>query len=185
MLEEKKIVSQILQGDMQAFEQIVKRNEKLVFSIIYRLVDKKQDAEDICQEVFIKVYRGLGSFSFESKLSTWIAKIAYLTSINHLRKSGNATGFHSVDHLADFEFSGDTPDIILEKKNINSYLLHLIDQLPPAYKTVITLYHIHQLSYDEIKDVTGMPDGTVKVYLLRARKLLKQKVEAFLKTEIA
>ena len=86
MFNEKEVVTRILNGDMRAFELLVKQYEKLVFYVTYRLVKEQQAAEDICQEVFIKVYNSLIRFNFQSKLSTWIARITYLTAINYTRK---------------------------------------------------------------------------------------------------
>lgn len=86
MLPEEELVAKILKGNASAFEVLVKRYEKLVLHVACKLIKRDEEVMDICQEVFIKVYKGLGNFSFQSKLSTWIARIAYLTSLNHLQK---------------------------------------------------------------------------------------------------
>ncbi|MBL7726988.1 MAG: RNA polymerase sigma factor [Dinghuibacter sp.] len=184
MSEEQQLVEQVLRGDMQAFRQLVKNYEKLVWTVAARLIEQKEEREDLCQEVFIKVYRGLPGFAFESKLSTWIARITYLTAINHLRKDKYKTVSHNqLEDLVLSPAAQDNPGETMEKKSLQAYLNQLIDQMPPAYKTVITLFHLQQCAYDEIVAITGMPAGTVKVYLLRARKLLKEKLETFLKNE--
>jgi len=144
-------------------------------------MNNKEDAEDICQEVFVKVYNNLGGFSFQSRLSTWIARIAYNTSINYLKKhKGTETISHHAD-LESFHFTDDNPEKQLTKKDHAEYIHQLINQMPVHYKTVITLYHLNEFSYQEIEDITGIPEGTVKSYLFRARKLLKEKLQTHLK----
>jgi len=178
MQNEEEIISRIVSGDLIAFKILVKQYEKLVTFMICRLVQNEEDTKDLCQEVFIKVYRHLGSFKFQSKLSTWIAQIAYGTAINHLKK---VSGKRSLtDDIADFENYHKTtedPESILSKKNTSAFIHQQIEKLPVHYRTVLTLYHLNEFSYQEIEGITGMPEGTVKNYLFRARKLLKEKLE--------
>lgn len=183
MFKEEEVIPKILKGDLQAFSLLVKQYEQLVFYVINRLVNHTEDKEDICQEVFIKVHKNLKSFAFKSKLSTWIARIAYLTSVNYLRDHKKAVLSDYPDNLDDIYFTDENPEQLLTKKDINEYLNKLINKLPLHYKTVITLYHLNEFSYNEIEEITGMPEGTVKSYLFRARKLLKEKLETYLKNE--
>jgi RNA polymerase sigma factor (sigma-70 family) len=184
MFNEKEVVTRVLNGDMRAFELLVKQYERLVFYVIHRLVKEQQAAEDICQEVFIKVYNSLTRFSFQSKLSTWVARIAYLTAINYVRKYKREKASDYPDDIENFHFTVDTPDQLLTKKETANYVEQLILQLPEKYRTVLTLYHLNEFSGPEIEEITGMPEGTVKSYLFRARKLLKEKLEAYLKDEM-
>ena len=182
MQNEEEIISRIVNGDLAAFKILVKQYEKLVTCMIGRLVQNKEDAQDISQEVFIKVYKSLSGFKFQSKLSTWIAQIAYGTAINHLRK---VSGKRNVtDDIADYENYHKTtedPESILAKKNTSAFIQQQIEKLPVHYRTVLTLYHLNEFSYLEIEAITGMPEGTVKNYLFRARKLLKEKLEIYIK----
>ena len=184
MFNEKEVVTRILNGDMRAFELLVKQYERLVFYVIHRLVKEQQGAEDICQEVFIKVYNGLVRFNFQSKLSTWIARIAYLTAINYLRKYNREKASGYPDDIESYHFTVDTPELLFTKKDTANYIEQLILQLPEKYRTVLTLYHLNEFSGPEIEQITGMPEGTVKNYLFRARKLLKEKLEVYLKNEL-
>src|SRR4051812_12603985 len=86
MFNEKKIVSRVIAGDMAAFAQLVRQYEGLVRHIAGRLANNREDAKDICQEVFISVYKGLPGFAFQSKLSSWIGRIAWHTTVSYLRK---------------------------------------------------------------------------------------------------
>jgi RNA polymerase sigma factor (sigma-70 family) len=181
MFNETEIVSQAINGSINAFELIVKQYEKLVFSILNKLLGTNEDVEDVCQEVFIKVHRNLKGFQFQSKLSTWIARIAYLTALNHIKKNSKHNNSIYTDELDNFHFTSDNPESIVASKDISNYIIKLIEQMPLQYKTVLTLYHINEFSYQEIEQATGMPEGTVKGYLFRARKLLKEKIELLIK----
>ena len=185
MLHEQQLVAKILQGDARSFELLVKQYEKLVIHVTSRLIKREEDITDVCQEVFIKVYHGLGKFTFKSKLSTWIARIAYLSSINHLRKYKTESHYRITEdiELDNYHFSEETPERLLIKKDVAAYIQHLVMQLPLAYRTVLTLYHLEEFSYNEIQEITGMPEGTIKSYLSRARVLLKDKLTVYLKNE--
>jgi RNA polymerase sigma factor (sigma-70 family) len=178
----KLVLQQIKGGDRKAFSVLVKQYQGLVFHVVQRIVTTPEDVEDISQEVFIKVYRQLNTFAFESKLATWIARIAYLTAIDYLRKfpSNSTDCAQPVDQL---QFTHDTPEQLLIQSDVSSYVQKLIDTLPESYRVVLTLYHLEEFSHAEIEQITGMPVGTIKSYLFRARKLLKDRLAISLKED--
>ena len=176
------LVQQILNGNSNAFRYLVSKNQQLVVHIVGRIVRQQEDLEDICQEVFIKVYRKLEKFRGDSKLSTWIATIAYNTAISKFRKN-NRLGEVEFDEQFEIEPDLKTPAAIVEQEEAKKYLLEMIEQLPVNYRAVLTLFHLQEFSYREIEQITGMPEGTVKSYLSRARGLLKNKLEEFSKSE--
>jgi len=184
MFNEQEVVTRVLKGDLRAFELLVKQYEKLVFYVIHRLVKDQHAAEDICQEAFIKVHKSLVRFNFQSKLSTWIARITYLTAINYVRKYNREKAPEYPDDIENYHFTIDTPEQLLTKKDTANYVEQLVMQLPEKYRSVLTLYHLNEFSGPEIAVITGMPEGTVKSYLFRARKLLKEKLEVYLKHEL-
>src|ERR1700743_1732047 len=184
MFNEKEVVTKVLAGDTRAFELLVKQYERLVFHVTYRLVRDEDDLKDVCQEVFIKVHKGLFRFNFQSKLSTWIAQVAYFTAINYLKKYNNGRTAAYPEDIESYHFTNDNPEQLLTKKEVSNYVEELILQLPEVYRTVITLYHLNEFSCEEIGEITGMPEGTIKSYLFRARKLLKQKIEVYLKNDM-
>jgi RNA polymerase sigma factor (sigma-70 family) len=184
MFNEKQVVTSVLAGDVRAFELLVKQYERLVFYVVNRLINDTEDKEDVCQEVFIKVHKNLHRFEFQSKLSTWIARIAYLTAVNQFKKNNNTRTSALPDDIENYHFTNENPEQLLTKKDVSTYIDKLITQLPEKYRTVITLYHLNEFSCLEIEEITGMPEGTVKNYLFRARKLLKEKIEAYLKSEM-
>jgi RNA polymerase sigma factor (sigma-70 family) len=178
MIDDRALVSQVLEGNMQAFKMLIKLHERLVAHMVGRLVTNKEEHEEICQDVFLKVYDKLSEFNFQSKLSTWIATIAYRHGINAIRKSKHL--FFEIpddDNSGNYFVSEENPEESISDKDMEDYIFSLIEKLPPKYKLVLTLYHVEELNYQEIGGITGMPEGTVKNYLFRARTLLKEKVK--------
>ena len=173
------LIAQIQNGNTDAFQQFIERYKRLVFHIVYRTISNQTDQEDICQDIFIKIYQNLSKFRFESKLSTWIAKIAYNTCLNYLKKkkiplfsdiaSDSKVFEESVADESSFESSFENRDILL---CIQDEIRHL----PVPFRTAITLYHIENMSYNEISQVMALPEGTVKSHLFRARKILRKKL---------
>jgi len=169
------LINQILNGNSNAFTYLVTRYQKLVVHITGRLIQRQDELEDVCQDVFLKVYQNLGKYRNECRLSTWIATIAYNTSINYLRKFKKGVEVNADDSVALrnlTDFKSDDP----EKADLHRYIREQIELLPVHYRTILTLYHLEEFSYQEIEQITGMPEGTVKSYLFRAKALLKEKL---------
>jgi RNA polymerase sigma factor (sigma-70 family) len=185
MIDDQTLVANVLAGDTQAFRQLIRQHERLVNHMIGRLIKQTEEVEEVCQDVFLKVYEKLGEFNFQSKLSTWIATIAYRHAINHLRKKKMLySDIPDEESFTKRFIEEENPESLLEEQDLDSYVMKLIDELPAQYKTILTLYHIQEMNYNEICEVTGMPEGTVKNYLFRARNLLKEKVKKQLRFEI-
>lgn len=179
------LVRQVLNGNNHAFRFLVSKYQRLVLHIVGRVVLQNDEVEDICQEVFIKVFRKMKRFRGESKLSTWIATIAYNTAITHFRKRSRRgeVSYDEQPRLIGMEKDTGSNQKIVEKEEARKYLLKLIGALPVNYRTVLTLYHLEEFSYREIEEITGMPEGTIKSYLSRARKMLKGKIEKVARLE--
>ncbi len=181
MNEDQALVLRITRGDMQAFRMLIQRHQRLVGHMIGRLIDNAEDREELCQDVFLKVHEKLSEFNFQSKLSTWIATIAYRHAINHLRK--NRIEVSDVPEEESFTahfVATDNPGEKIEEDNLNEWVLRFIGQLPVQYRAVLTMYHLDNMTYPEIGAATGMPEGTVKNYLFRARAMVKEKVMKYL-----
>ena len=180
MTDDRALVSRIVGGDMQAFRLLIKQHERIAAHMIGRLIDREEDREELCQDVFLKVFEKIGDFNFQARLSTWIATIAYRHAINHLRKKKiPVSDIPDEERFSSHFISTDNVEEKLEDKDLDDMVLKLIGQLPVQYKTVLTLYHLDGKSYPEIGEITGMPEGTVKNYLFRARNLLKEKVKKY------
>lgn len=183
MNDDQALASYVAQGNQHAFELLIRKYQRLVVHMVGRVVNNSEDLEEICQDVFLKVYEKISEFNFQSKLSTWIATIAYRHAINHLRKKRIEVA--DIDEkFAERFMADDSPAETLEGNEMDSIVLSMIDKLPPQYKIVLTLYHLEDMNYAEIGEATGMPEGTVKNYLFRARQLLKEKVKTYLGKEV-
>jgi RNA polymerase sigma factor (sigma-70 family) len=177
--ESRLLVAEVLNGKSAAFKILIERHQKLVSHVVFRMVSNRSDREDICQEVFIKVYQNLSGFNYESKLSTWIASIAYNTCINHLEKKRLLllNDLHQEENaLEQYPSHTVTPDSYAETQDIATRVRSEIDKLPVHFRAVVTMYHLNEMSYEEITKATGMPLGTVKSYLFRGRKFLKDRL---------
>ena len=177
------LVSAVLSGNRAALQEFIKRHERLVTHMVARLVDDKSDREELCQDVFLKAFEKLSEFNFQSKLSTWMATIAYRHGVNHLRKR-KMKWIDLPEENEDRNFvEPSDAQVNLEEDDLETIILENLKLLPPQYKIVLTLYHLENMNYGEIGETTGMPEGTVKNYLFRARNLLKEKVKNYLGTE--
>jgi RNA polymerase sigma-70 factor (ECF subfamily) len=177
---DKQLVELVLSGDKQAFNRIILATEGLVAQIVFRLIPGEEDQKDVAQDIYLKIFHHLKDFKFQSKLSTWVGKIAYNTCLNRLGKKQPALHVAVAEEDMDegggrevFRAVEETDQPFLQKE-LRELIAREIARLPPIYQTLIGLYHQEELSYQEIGTITGLPEGTVKSYLFRARKLLKK-----------
>lgn len=173
------LVERVLGGEKRAFRLIIHQNKRLVCHVIYRMVKNEQDKEDLIQEVFLRVYQNLGRFEQKAKLSTWIARIAFNTTLNYLEKKRVPLYEDMCGEGESIETCPDrlpSPDDTVESRQSSVSLSVEIDKLPIHYGLILSLYHLQEMSYREISEVMRLPDGTVKSYLFRARKMLKERL---------
>ena len=191
-LTDRQLVEKVLTGDTSAFATIIKNTEVLVAQIVFKMVDNIEDRKDLAQDVYLKAYKNLPGFRFGSKLSTWIAQVSYNTCLDYLRKKKLVLQ-DTVHDDGDEDLPGINNKYSLElnvgadkdifRKELSGILKTEIDRLPVIYKTLITLYHNEEMSYDEIAQITQLPEGTLKNYLFRARKALKNSLLQHYKKE--
>lgn len=181
MFNEVELVSNIVSGDMRSFTTLVKQYEKLVFSIVKRMLPNTSDVADVCQDVFVEVFKSLKKFKFESSLATWIGRIAYFTAVTYVRKYYKQALTDDLDTIGAAITSPDGLEQLISNKDELTIIQLLIGKMPLNYKAVLTLYHIEGFSYHEIAVMMEIPEGTVKGYLFRARKLLKDVLAKHLK----
>jgi RNA polymerase sigma-70 factor (ECF subfamily) len=183
-LDEKLLVNAVLSADRKAFEQLIRNYEGLVIHIVGTLIKNEQDREDLCQDVFMKVYEKLNGFQFRSKLSTWIGNIAYNASINFLQKkravflddllgSDQNEEFNNYERISKVD-DDQTPETMLIQKDVSRLLDQVVESLPKIQKTILLLFHQDEISLEEISMIMEMPVNTVKSHLFRARTRLKE-----------
>jgi len=173
------LIEEILSGNQKAFQTFIETYQRLVSHVVFRMVPDEADREDLCQDIFLKIYKNLPEFKFNSKVSTWIARIAYNTCVNYLEKrklplfEDLSTERISLDNLSGTLVA---PDEYAEERDISQRLKIEIEKLPVHFRTILTLFHLESMSYHEIGDIMKLPEGTVKSYLFRARKSLKERL---------
>jgi RNA polymerase sigma-70 factor (ECF subfamily) len=175
------LVVRALAGREEDFEQLVRRYQRPIVAYVYRMVGDYDAALDLAQEVFIKIYGSLARYRPEFKFSTWIYRIAHNAAIDHLRRAGNS-------RTEEIEVEGEdghtfekplaskslTPEQETERGERRAEIEEVVGLLPRAYRELIVLRHSHDLSYDEIAEVTGLPLGTVKNRIFRAREAMRE-----------
>ncbi|HYP53776.1 MAG TPA: sigma-70 family RNA polymerase sigma factor [Pyrinomonadaceae bacterium] len=177
------LVVRAVEGRESGFEELVRRYQRPIVAYVYRMVGDYDSALDLTQEVFIKVYGSLARYRPEYKFSTWIYRIAHNAAIDHLRRQGVART-EELEHISDetgtFEkplaFSGPTPEQESERAERRAEIEEVVQALPPSYRELIVLRHALDMSYDEIAEVTGLPLGTVKNRIFRARESMRARL---------
>ena len=175
------LVQSALAGRESGFEELVRRYQRPIAAYVYRMVGDYDAALDLTQEVFIKVYNSLSRYRSEFKFSTWIYKIAHNAAIDHLRRHGgreqaSSTGADGERTEVMVESRRLTPEQESERNERCSEIETVVQLLPHAYRELIVLRHSQDLSYDEIAEVTGLPLGTVKNRLFRAREAMRDQL---------
>ena len=165
-------IRRVKAGDFKAFSYIVSDYQQMVFTIVFRIVNNREDAEDITQEIFIKVFKSLNSFKEESEFSTWLYRIAYNTTLSEVRK--RKIVFSSFDDdfsmLKDEEINENIEDLAVEERI--SYLEQALKTLPAEDTLLITMFYLDNQSIEEIGRISNLSQANVKVKLHRIRKKL-------------
>jgi RNA polymerase sigma-70 factor (ECF subfamily) len=172
-------------GREAAFRELLARYERPVFSLIYRMVRDRTQAEDLAQEAFVRAFNAIGTYKTSYKFSNWILKIANNHTIDHLRKRRIETvSIHGSPHANTVEEASqselvvasqdENPHEYLEHKELGGQIERAIGGLREEYRTAVILRHVEGYAYDEIAEIMDVPLGTVKTYLHRARAELRE-----------
>ncbi|MEE8486565.1 MAG: sigma-70 family RNA polymerase sigma factor [Gemmatimonadota bacterium] len=184
---DKQLVGMCRRGNERAARELVNRFQRPVFSIIYRMVRDREKAEDLAQETFVRTFNNLDRYDRSYKFSSWLFKIAYNLTVDHLRRKVIKTiSIHgSPDAVtADqqeatsvtLESTEEAPDARLESLELADQLESAIGKLRQEYRTAIILRHVEGRAYEEIAEIMDIPLGTVKTYIFRARRQLRQEL---------
>ena len=186
MSDENQLVQEAKAGSLTAFEELISSYEKRIYNYCLRMTNSREDAEDLTQEVFVRVYKSLKRFRGKSQLSTWIYRIAHNICIDRYRKTRLVTISLSQpkgeDDEGEIELPAGNPSPEEEamRLELKKHLLKSISELPPKYRSVIVLRDIQNYSYDEIAEILRLPLGTVKSHISRARAALRKAVSPYL-----
>lgn len=178
---EQLLIERSKNGDVSAFEMLIEAYQKKVFNLAYRIIGNYDDANDIAQEAFIRIFRSISGFRGQSSFSTWIYRITTNVCLDEIRKRKNK----SVQYLDDDIQTDDgemqrqiisddpLPEEIAERKELRAAINDSLGELKEEYRIIITLRDIQGMSYEEIAKVLDCPTGTVKSRINRARQALK------------
>jgi RNA polymerase sigma-70 factor (ECF subfamily) len=182
------LIRAVQAGDMAAFDELVLKHKNRLFNLVYWFLGDYQDANDCAQETFIKVFKSIKNFRFESSFSTWLYRIAVNTCKNKLKSSAyrwkkktvsleTSNSSKNGNPLSEIVNGSPTPVMALEKKERMIRIQKAINSLPEEQNQVVVLRDIQGLSYQDISDITGLNLGTVKSRLARGRLELKNKLK--------
>lgn len=182
--EDRALIVRAKGGDEKAFRTLLKRYERSVYSICLRMASNREEALDLAQEAFIKVFSTLDKYDPAFAFSSWLYKITSNLCIDFLRKRRIETVAmdepvrgEKGDYIRQYQSPMDNPEALALRKERSSLVVDAIGQLPPHYRIILLLRHQEALSYEEIASVLGIPLGTVKARIHRAREMLKGKLK--------
>jgi RNA polymerase sigma-70 factor (ECF subfamily) len=167
------LVRECLSGDERAFETILLRYQGPVFNAVLRMVRDRDEAGDLTQNAFLKAYERLSTFDPEQKFFSWLYRIAINETINFLKRRGRLEPLDG-----DWAAPAATPETALLDADLSSHVQDALMSIASDYRAVLVLRHFEDLSYDEISQIVGVPEKTVKSRLFTARRLLKERLIA-------
>lgn len=181
-MEEKQLISELKNGNQPAFKLLIELFGCKVFNICLNLLQSNEDAEDISQEVFVSIFQSINQFKEESKLSTWIYRIAVTKSLDHIRMKKRKKRFAFFQLISNNDYGEtkvdighfDHPGVKLENKERSKILFKAIDTLPENQKSAFVLHKIEDLSYREIAEILATSLSSVESLIFRAKKNLRK-----------
>lgn len=176
MSADRELVEAVLARRAGAFERLVREYQGLVAHIVFRLVRHADDANELCQETFLRIHRQLHQFRFDSSLKAWVGRVAYTIALRHLERQPNPQSTASDDV---FEHVGTDVDLesAMATQQSSAMVRAAIDSLPPLQRMLVSLYHLDEIPIPEIAAITGLPAGTIKSHLFRTRQELRRVLE--------
>lgn len=183
------VIEQIRAGDTRKYALLVDRHKGKAFTLALRLTGDRQESEELVQDAFVRAYRGLESFRGDAKFSTWLYRIVYnlcMTKISRRRPQNETVDLREeeLDNIYVDE-DGIGVDEKLENEERKLIVRDEVNELPEKFKTVVTLFYLQEMSYEEMTEVLNLPIGTVKTNLFRGRNLLRERILSRFKAEIA
>ncbi|WP_299163944.1 sigma-70 family RNA polymerase sigma factor [uncultured Eudoraea sp.] len=179
------LIDKVIKGENNAYAELVDRYKQMVYTLAYKIVKNREDAEEVAQDTFVKAYNALNDFKGDSKFSTWLYKIAYYRSLDYLKKNKRRVETTKIDISEEYNIASlDDALDALEAKDRTEIIKNAIQKLPGEDSVLITLYYFETLSMNEISKVMGISSNTIKVRLFRGRKRLAKILENNLEKEI-
>lgn len=186
---EREIIEQVRAGNTRRYALLVDRHKDRALTLACRIVGHREEAEELVQDAFVRAFRSLDQFRGEAKFGTWYYRILYnlcMTRVTRRRGKSEQMSVLDENELDRLQVEADEPSIDerLEQRELNELIADEINSLPEKFRSVVTLFYIQEMSYEEIVSVLKEPIGTVKTNLFRARNLLKRKILGRVKGEM-
>ena len=177
-------ISKVLEGDVQAFSYLVDKYKDMVFTLAFRILKNRENAEEVAQDAFVKVYQNLGKFRSKSKFSTWLYRIVYNTAISKVRVKQKTT--MSIENQKFFEIRDENQNVSksFDIENNKILLQRLLNKLDESDRALITLYYLDECKISEIAEITGFNRSNIKVKLHRTRKKMQEELHKMMKSEM-
>ncbi|HSQ34914.1 MAG TPA: sigma-70 family RNA polymerase sigma factor [Candidatus Binatia bacterium] len=181
--EDQILIKKALKGDKRAFEALMRKYEKKIFSFVLRMVRNEETAIDLTQDFFIKVFTVLDKYNFEYKFSTWAYRICYNQVIDHIRKNQSQVrsldddSVSAKDMLDSENVSRSDGFQNLSQEETRVYIWQMVENIPAKFRELILMRYIQELKYEEIAQITELPVGTIKNRIFKAKEILKKEME--------
>jgi RNA polymerase sigma-70 factor (ECF subfamily) len=177
-LTDEELIARVLAGDRGSYDVLVARYSDLVYTIVLRILWNEDDADDVAQETFVRAYRALPRFRGDSKFSSWLYRIAVNRALTHLKKRrrrgvADATLEEGLEPEPPLGGDDGNPERLFLKAEERARVREAVAKLPPRYRAVVTLFYLEERNYKEVAAVLGVPVGTLKTHLHRARAMLR------------
>ncbi|WP_165154556.1 RNA polymerase sigma factor [Parabacteroides sp. ZJ-118] len=185
-MDEQKWIERILAGDTQSFSCLVAKYEKMAYTIAFRILGNREEAEEAVQDAFVKMYRALSNFHFDSKFSTWFYRIVYRTALTASRQQRMFVNYEeagSIDDLSNDEVESATD--LLEREDRKEMIARTLRKLPADEALLLTLHYLEECSVEEICQITELSTSNVKVKLFRGRKRFYEVLQDKMKLDTA
>ncbi|MGA9408435.1 MAG: sigma-70 family RNA polymerase sigma factor [Bacteroidota bacterium] len=178
-LSDHEIINRVLVGNTRSFADLVERHQDKAMTLAMRMLRNREEAEEAVQDAFVRAFNALAQFEKRSSFSTWLYRILFNVCSTVLSKrevplqsiSSNNNEEKSEEEIPDFS---EIPDSVFEGEEFRQHVIDAMNELPPLYSGITTMFYLDDLSYDEIAKITGSPLGTVKARLFRARVMLRE-----------
>ena len=180
-LSDYEIIGRVLDGHTRLFSELVERHQDKAMTLAMRMLRNREDAEEAVQDAFVRAFRALERFEKRSRFATWLYRILYNVCSTALTKRGEPLerSFPEWDDEGEEieipDFSA-IPDSVVEGEELRQHVVDAMNELPPIYSGITTMFYLDDLSYEEIAQITESPVGTVKARLFRARALLREAI---------
>ncbi|MFH1502228.1 MAG: sigma-70 family RNA polymerase sigma factor [Candidatus Eisenbacteria bacterium] len=179
---EEELIARAVGGDQHAYGVLVERYSDFVYTVVLRVVGSAEDAEDVAQEAFVRAHRALPRFRGDSKFSSWLYRIAVNRALTHLKRRSRrpATVEMTMSPRVEAEVrshrAAEDPERLVLTEEFRARVRDAVATLPPRYRAAVTLFYLEERSYKEVADALGVPMGTLKTHLHRARAMLRREL---------